>query len=426
MGANVRRRTPWISFLLIIVVFLIISNDWGISERIQDRKNVTDYRMKLVAHGSQIKRVVVPLLGLYGGVSLLRTLRHRRVRVEPYSWFVILLCLWALLSVGWTESLGLTVRRLVVFVCFALGAFAVAMRSSSRDVGVLICLSCGLYLLYSIYCELSLGTLDIGKPNYRFGGTLVANVQGINCSLVVLSGAFLAGTARKSKWFWYALTATGLVFLVLTKSRAGFGAALLAIIVYRSMISKGSQRVRIVYLLIFGVAFLFLLFGDDFLSTASSGMSLGRDLGDSASLNGRIPLWKECLQYAAMRPLFGYGFHGFWTPQRLGMISSSQGWNIGSGHSMYVDVFLDLGLIGLAVFLVVVFGGMLRSYGLHGKSGVRGFAFFVGFLVFFATEGIMESQFLTPGHLAFMSMVVVSNLAFASDVSVAGGRGESD
>src|SRR5206468_7535924 len=57
--------------------------------------------------------------------------------------------------------------------------------------------------------------------------------------------------------------------------------------------------------------------------------------------------------------LAGYGYGGFWTPARISMISDDQQWSITSSHSEYLEIALDLGVIGLALY-VVTFGAAIR------------------------------------------------------------------
>jgi O-antigen ligase len=171
---------------------------------------------------------------------------------------------------------------------------------------------------------------------------------------------------------------------------------------------------RLLFPVVFLLSFLFLLFGDDVLSKIWRGFSLGRGYGEgTATLNGRIPLWTECLRYAGERLYTGHGFSSFWTPKRISEISNSQGWTLGSGHSIYIDILLDLGIVGAALLLLVLLTGVAVAWRRYNRTDDAGFAFCVGVLAFVLFEGIMESQFLMPGYLAFMVMVVLSNLGFA-------------
>jgi len=64
------------------------------------------------------------------------------------------------------------------------------------------------------------------------------------------------------------------------------------------------------------------------------------------------------IEHIAQRPLLGYGYHGFWTPDRVYEMSLEQEWTVPNAHSTYLDVVLNTGLLGGAVLgfcLVVTF-----------------------------------------------------------------------
>jgi len=283
-------------------------------------------------------------------------------------------------------------------------------------------LSSGTFLVISLVWELRTGRFQIFGPDYRFSGTLVSNLQAINCFFVCLSAMYLADSSRRGRLLLYGVSIIGLGFVILTRSRSGFAAAVIALLAYKAVIWKGSRRVRLVYWIVLGFMVLFLLFGDTLFSTLSGGFTLGRSVDESgATLNGRIPLWTECLRYWSQRPMLGYGFNGFWNVERIVDVTSSQGWPIASAHSIYVDTLLELGPVGLCLFTGLVVFSMLKALRLLAVHGDIQYGFVFGFLVFFASEGLMESQFLTPNYVAYMAMVFFAHLGFSRRASLVRG-----
>ncbi|HPW19597.1 MAG TPA: O-antigen ligase family protein [Vicinamibacterales bacterium] len=69
--------------------------------------------------------------------------------------------------------------------------------------------------------------------------------------------------------------------------------------------------------------------------------SLGRD----ATLTGRTDTWAELLPVVAGRPMLGHGFGSFWTTERRDFYQMSH------GHNGYLDVLLELGFIGLLLWI---------------------------------------------------------------------------
>jgi O-antigen ligase len=86
-------------------------------------------------------------------------------------------------------------------------------------------------------------------------------------------------------------------------------------------------------------------------------------VGRNANLTGRTDLWKLLLSMHT-NPLLGTGYETFWLGPRLAFIWQSFAGGINEAHNGYLEVYLNLGLIGL--FLMGVF--LIASYRNIGKA----------------------------------------------------------
>src|SRR5439155_21080073 len=75
-------------------------------------------------------------------------------------------------------------------------------------------------------------------------------------------------------------------------------------------------------------------------------------LGRVSTLTDRSRIWSE-LHNMHTNPLFGTGYESFWLDSRLELVSLKAGIVINEAHNGYLEVYLNLGLIGL--FLLVAF-----------------------------------------------------------------------
>ena len=88
-------------------------------------------------------------------------------------------------------------------------------------------------------------------------------------------------------------------------------------------------------------------------------------LGRNSTLTGRTKLWHECLVSIMKRPLLGYGFDAFWH----GMVGESarvilaSHWLVPAAHNGALQLWLDLGGIGLGLFLV--------AYAVYARKSLR-------------------------------------------------------
>ena len=78
-------------------------------------------------------------------------------------------------------------------------------------------------------------------------------------------------------------------------------------------------------------------------------------LGRDSSLTGRTPLWEESFKMIAKRPLLGYGYSGFWNADSRDVQYMWRviGWNAPNGHDGYIDIMLQIGMIGLLFYLMM-------------------------------------------------------------------------
>lgn len=75
--------------------------------------------------------------------------------------------------------------------------------------------------------------------------------------------------------------------------------------------------------------------------------------GHQATIEGRGRLWQIVLQIDT-NPIFGTGFESFWLGERLQRIWEEVKWHPGAAHNGYLELYLNLGAVGLLIFLGVV------------------------------------------------------------------------
>ena len=98
------------------------------------------------------------------------------------------------------------------------------------------------------------------------------------------------------------------------------------------------------------------------LSAASSALFLDvgsgilETMGRNPTLTGRTEIWHLVLGLAG-NPLFGTGFESFWLGPRLEKIWSIYWWHPNEAHNGYLEVFLNLGWVGVAMLAVVMVTG---------------------------------------------------------------------
>ena len=86
--------------------------------------------------------------------------------------------------------------------------------------------------------------------------------------------------------------------------------------------------------------------------------------GKSDDLPGRFDIWNSVVELASQRPWFGWGWVSYWAP----WVEPFQGLAVRKGvtylqaHNAWLDVWLQVGIIGLIAFASIVVGALWRSW----------------------------------------------------------------
>lgn len=142
---------------------------------------------------------------------------------------------------------------------------------------------------------------------------------------------------------------------------------------------------------------LFLNIGSSVLDT------MGRD----SSLTGRTGIWDLVLGMTG-NPLIGAGFESFWLGTRLDKIWNVYWWHPNEAHNGYVEVYLNLGWIGVTLLGIVMVTGYRNVVGeLRRNSDLGGLrlAYFVTGVVYNFTESAI--RIMHPVWILFILAVVV-------------------
>lgn len=124
--------------------------------------------------------------------------------------------------------------------------------------------------------------------------------------------------------------------------------------------------------------------------------SIAAMLNGGGALDYRIDLWRQVWILIERNPLEGWGWVGPWRPdvQPFPLFATSSGHVPGSALNAYLDVWFQLGLVGLALLVGVVGLAFVRSWLLAGRRRSFVFAWPALVLVAVITTSLAESLVL--------------------------------
>ena len=87
-------------------------------------------------------------------------------------------------------------------------------------------------------------------------------------------------------------------------------------------------------------------------------------LGKSADLTNRLDIWQAVTDLAVQRPVAGWGWVSWWVPwvEPFNGLAVFGGVQYLQAHDAWLDVFLQLGVLGLIVMLALVLSTLMRSW----------------------------------------------------------------
>lgn len=142
---------------------------------------------------------------------------------------------------------------------------------------------------------------------------------------------------------------------------------------------------------------------------SSAIVAMGRDM----TLTGRTDIWRDVFDVASRSPIVGTGYGGFWIGRQANIPwTMSLTWTLAQAHNGYVDVYLQLGFVGLfilfAVFISVI-PKIIFAFQLDFEYARFRMTFFL--LILFVN--ITESTFMRADHnMWFLFLLTLLSVPF--------------
>jgi hypothetical protein len=107
----------------------------------------------------------------------------------------------------------------------------------------------------------------------------------------------------------------------------------------------------------FVVSIIFLAL---YASILNPNVGIASAMGKDPTLTGRTDVWKTVIEMAPS-PLFGAGFESFWLGPRLKKLWGIYVWAPNEAHNGYIELYLNLGWVGLSLLAFVLMTGYRRA-----------------------------------------------------------------
>ena len=87
-------------------------------------------------------------------------------------------------------------------------------------------------------------------------------------------------------------------------------------------------------------------------------------LGKSDDLTGRLDIWRSVTELASQSPVFGWGWVSYWMPwvEPFNDLAVRKGVTYLQAHDAWLDVWLQLGVVGVVAFAALALSTLWRSW----------------------------------------------------------------
>lgn len=288
---------------------------------------------------------------------------HKRVfhilLKEKLLWILLAI---ALVSVLWSEQPSATIGNNQNLIRITLFGIYFGTRYTLKEQMQLLAWTFGITAVLSIVCVLVLPSYGVMGMNSVVNSETIAHTgtwQGIyghknymGRAMVLSSLVFLLYTPTNRKYRWVAWAGFVLSVVLILGSTSKTSMIMLLTLVFLSLLYKS---LRWKYHIVIPFLITLILVGGSVATVlVSNAESILGAFGRDVTLTGRTELWAAVLDKIGERPWLGYGFGGFW---RGWDGESSNVWTIvmwepPHSHDGYLDLCLDLGLLGFSAFVV--------------------------------------------------------------------------
>jgi O-antigen ligase len=237
----------------------------------------------------------------------------------------------------------------------------------------------------------------------------LGNMMALTACLWLLHGIH----NRKYRWRSLLFSALSIVIMQLANSAGAFIVFMSLIVIvfippiFRKLNFLQANLLFTLIVSIFGMLSIWLF------SNLSSTFSL---MDKDLTLTGRVPLWNLLIESRVVeRPWLGYGYSGFWQPWQgtdnpaAIIIRLIGDWAV-HAHNGFLDIILNVGLVGFLLFILCLFSniGQAIKLLLSNRSSEAVLPLIV--LTFILVSNLSQTSIIFPGYDWFLFVLVTVRL----------------
>jgi len=219
----------------------------------------------------------------------------------------------------------------------------------------------------------------------------------------------LSNSHKSKKLLAFGLVSFIFIVLLTTSKTALLLIILLFVLVPLYRVTRWSYKIATPVIIVS----LLVIFGSLFI-LSSNWESILLSLGRDPDLSGRTGLWLGAIEKIKERPWLGYGYQGFWQDGGAAMeLWAKERYRPPHAHNGYINIALDLGLIGLGVFICLILVEFSKSIS-HVQKHRSALALWpILYMTFFVFYNYSENTIIEHNSIFWVLMVSLSLSVFS-------------
>lgn len=323
---------------------------------------------------------------------------HLVVHATWKVWPLLLLAGLQILSISWSIHPGLTARRdILELIWLFIGIYFGARYSTKEFAQLLVHVLCfAMCLVIFLFFVSRHSVIDPGREFALKG--LSQNKNGFGFYIGLTAALLLLVPFKRRDWLRRLFIPVAFGLLLLSRSMTSVSStALIIAMLPLFLMARFHPKQRVV-----GYLFLALtLVAGGILLVGYSAFFLSL-LGKDDTFTGRTDVWNQLILAIHRRPYLGYGYGSFWSGlsgESLD-VTIAAGWIVPEAHNAFLELWLALGIPGIAVCLVIFWNafGMAIRYIRKARGWVGLWP--VACILFILVHGLGESEFIFDSSFA--------------------------
>jgi exopolysaccharide production protein ExoQ len=341
----------------------------------------------------------------------------KAIHVVTKDWTICLLMGIALASLMWSSIPKITQVRSIALVGTSLFGLYLASRYTIRQQLKLLGWSFAIIVIMSFLFAFLIPKFGIMSSGVHAGAwrgiyvhkNMLGKMMAIGATVFLL----LAMDAKENRWMPWLGVALSVTLLLLSKSSSAIGnfLTMFALIpVYTTLRWRYHLLVPAIIAVITSGSIMSLWL-------SANAKVLLESIGKDVTLTGRADMWPFIIEMIQKQPWLGYGYNGFWNDWDSpgAYVWYAAQWTPPTSHNGFLDLWLELGLLGILVFAIGFGINLLRGLKLFRIDRSWQSFWTLLYLTFIILANLGESSLLNRNDLCWLLYVTVSfSLAIAT------------